>query len=134
MPRSRVRHAATGVPKMSGVPPRVSQFALEPSVRHGLLHGIDEIDRTLERLPKIREFESERSRAYPWLDGATTRVPNAWKARGVAAAPEPGTPTPAEWWREARERRRARRVGQVEQGREGAGAAPQAAASRLASA
>ena len=90
------------------VPGHARQFDVAPEVRHGLLHGIDEIARTLQRLPAIRAFEIERSRAYPWLDGATTRVPNVWKAHGVEAAPEPGTPTPEDWRREARTRARRR--------------------------
>jgi 3-isopropylmalate dehydratase len=41
-----------------------------------LLKGLDKIGLTLEKSEEIAEFEKERSKAYPWLDGASMKVPD----------------------------------------------------------
>jgi hypothetical protein len=43
-----------------------------------LLNGLDDIGLTMEKMDTIRAFEAERSARFPWLDGATTRVPALW--------------------------------------------------------
>lgn len=43
-----------------------------------LLNGLDDIGLTMEKMDSIRAFETERSARFPWLDGATTRVPALW--------------------------------------------------------
>ena len=43
-----------------------------------LLNGLDDIGLTMEKMDTIRAFETERSARFPWLDGATTRVPALW--------------------------------------------------------
>ena len=43
-----------------------------------LLNGLDDIGLTMEKMDTIRTFETERSKRFPWLDGATTRVPALW--------------------------------------------------------
>jgi 3-isopropylmalate dehydratase small subunit len=50
-------------------------FDVDPFRKHCLLNGLDDIGLTMEKMEQIRAFESVRSERFPWLDGATTRVP-----------------------------------------------------------
>jgi len=51
-------------------------FDMDPFRKMCLLNGLDKIGLTLEKLDKIIEFESMRSETYPWLDGASMKVPD----------------------------------------------------------
>jgi 3-isopropylmalate/(R)-2-methylmalate dehydratase small subunit len=42
-------------------------FAIEPSRKHNLLHGLDEIGLTLAHADEIRAFEAKRKSEQPWL-------------------------------------------------------------------
>ena len=42
-----------------------------------------------------------RSKLYPWLDGATTRVPKLFPVKGMRKV-ELDTPTPDDWQAESR--------------------------------
>lgn len=59
-----------------------------------LLNGLDKIGLTLAKEDKIATFEESRSELYPWLDGASFKVPDVvpmypdaefWKGESVAA-------------------------------------------------
>jgi 3-isopropylmalate/(R)-2-methylmalate dehydratase small subunit len=43
------------------------QFDVDPSRRHSLLNGLDEIGVTLRHADKIRAFEDRRRQQFPWL-------------------------------------------------------------------
>jgi 3-isopropylmalate/(R)-2-methylmalate dehydratase small subunit len=43
------------------------EFGVDPVNKHRLLHGLDEIDSTLESASKIREYERQRRDQEPWL-------------------------------------------------------------------
>ena len=68
----------------------------------------------MKKLDQIREFETARSERYPWLDGATTRVPrlSAVKEEDMPSdtpSHQLSTPTAEEWRAEVRARRAAKR-------------------------
>jgi 3-isopropylmalate dehydratase len=50
-------------------------FELDSFKKHCLLNGLDKIGLTLDKEDKISSFEKERSKNYPWLDGASMKVP-----------------------------------------------------------
>ena len=69
-------------------------FDVDPARKRNLLAGLDAIGLTLEREAAISAFEQRRSEETPWLDGATTRVPEnvamypdapTWKADDAPA-------------------------------------------------
>ena len=45
-------------------------FDVDPSRRHSLLNGLDEIGITLEKADMIRDFEAKRMARFPWLAGS----------------------------------------------------------------
>ena len=51
-------------------------FEMDPFRKTCLLNGLDKIGLTLEKVDKISEFEEIRSKTYPWLDGASMKVPD----------------------------------------------------------
>lgn len=51
-------------------------FEIDPFRKTCLVNGLDKIGLTLEKVDQIAEFEKERSKAYPWLDGASMKVPD----------------------------------------------------------
>lgn len=51
-------------------------FEMDPFRKNCLLNGLDKIGLTLEKVDKIAEFEAIRSVQYPWLDGASMKVPD----------------------------------------------------------
>jgi len=51
-------------------------FELDAARKHKLVNGLDDIGEALERADLIARFEAVRSEKFPWLDGATTRVPD----------------------------------------------------------
>eukprot|EP00536_Pseudo-nitzschia_multiseries_P011629 jgi/Psemu1/206349/e_gw1.406.49.1 len=55
------------------------EFEIDPFRKMCLLNGLDKIGLTLEKVDKIAEFETKRSAQYPWLDGASMRVPDKVK-------------------------------------------------------
>jgi len=65
-------------------------FEIDAFRKECLLNGLDKIGLTLEKGDKIASFESVRSERYPWLDGASFRVPDV-----VPMYPEAG------FWKEA---------------------------------
>jgi 3-isopropylmalate dehydratase len=75
-----------------------------------LLNGLDDIGITLEKMEDIRDFETKRSEIYPWLDGATTRVPQIFHAKGMPMQEALETPTPEQWRTEVLEQRRKARA------------------------
>jgi len=56
---------------------------MDPFRKHCLINGLDKIGLTLEKTDAISNFEADRSRDYPWLDGASLKVPDT-----VAMYPE----------------------------------------------
>jgi len=42
-------------------------FNIDPSVKHTLIHGLDDIEKTLEYADKIIKFEEKRFIDYPWI-------------------------------------------------------------------
>jgi 3-isopropylmalate dehydratase small subunit len=52
-------------------------FDIDPFRKMCLLNGLDKIGLTLEKVDQITAFEKERSVAYPWLDGASLKVPDS---------------------------------------------------------
>jgi 3-isopropylmalate/(R)-2-methylmalate dehydratase small subunit len=42
-------------------------FSIDPARKKRLIEGLDDIDITLQRADRIREFESNRRRTEPWL-------------------------------------------------------------------
>merc|ERR1711935_390979 len=65
-------------------------FEIDAFRKRCLVDGIDKIGLTLEKEGKISGFEATRSARYPWLDGASFRVPHV-----VPMYPE------AEFWKVA---------------------------------
>jgi 3-isopropylmalate dehydratase len=51
-------------------------FDMDPFRKMCLLNGLDKIGLTLEKVDQIAEFEKTRSESYPWLDGASMKVPD----------------------------------------------------------
>jgi 3-isopropylmalate dehydratase len=51
-------------------------FEIDEFRKRCLVNGLDKIGLTLEKKDKISSFESMRSEKYPWLDGASFRVPD----------------------------------------------------------
>ncbi|KAH8066667.1 3-isopropylmalate dehydratase [Aureococcus anophagefferens] len=52
-------------------------FDVDPFRKNNLLKGLDDIGLTIaNNADDIAKFEDKRSRVWPWLDGATTRVPD----------------------------------------------------------
>ena len=69
-------------------------FEIDAFRKHCLLNGLDKIGLTLEKEDKISAFETDRSKKFPWLDGAAMKVPDVipmypgaefWKNQPVAA-------------------------------------------------
>lgn len=60
-------------------------FELDAFKKHCLLNGLDKIGLTLDKEDKIVTFETERSAKFPWLDGASMKVPEK-----IAMYPEAG--------------------------------------------
>ena len=87
-------------------PPKVDPFR-----KHCLLNGLDDIGLTMQKMGKIKAFEQKRSAAWPWLDGATTRVPKLFPVSndelGMPVNPELNTPDTADWAAEAQGKRAA---------------------------
>jgi 3-isopropylmalate dehydratase small subunit len=54
-------------------------FELDAFKKHCLLNGLDKIGLTLDKEDKIISFEKERSKNFPWLDGASMKVPEKIK-------------------------------------------------------
>eukprot|EP00571_Detonula_confervacea_P017598 CAMPEP_0172312084 /NCGR_PEP_ID=MMETSP1058-20130122/16589_1 /TAXON_ID=83371 /ORGANISM="Detonula confervacea, Strain CCMP 353" /LENGTH=802 /DNA_ID=CAMNT_0013025435 /DNA_START=27 /DNA_END=2435 /DNA_ORIENTATION=+ len=50
-------------------------FELDAFKKHCLLNGLDKIGLTLDKEDKIIAFETDRSKNFPWLDGASLKVP-----------------------------------------------------------
>ncbi len=48
---------------------RVFAFDLDPSRKHRLIHGLDDIGLTLQQADKIRAYEERRRQTEPWLFG-----------------------------------------------------------------
>ena len=76
-------------------------FEVDSSRKHRLLNGLDDIGITLQKMDVIRSFEADRSQRFPWLDGATTRVPKVFPVKDMPRVAELATPTPADWRSEA---------------------------------
>ncbi|KAL7543363.1 hypothetical protein ACHAXR_012690 [Thalassiosira sp. AJA248-18] len=51
------------------------QFEIDAFKKHCLLNGLDKIGLTLDKEDKILAFEKDRSKNFPWLDGASMKVP-----------------------------------------------------------
>lgn len=51
------------------------EFELDAFKKHCLLNGLDKIGLTLDKEEKIQSFEADRSSRFPWLDGASLKVP-----------------------------------------------------------
>jgi 3-isopropylmalate/(R)-2-methylmalate dehydratase small subunit len=45
----------------------VTPFDLDPTRRHNMLNGLDDIALTLEHLDKIKAFEAKQQAEQPWL-------------------------------------------------------------------
>lgn len=69
-------------------------FEIDEFRKHCLVNGLDKIGLTLEKEDKIKEFETTRSEKFPWLDGASLKVPDVvpmypdaefWSNQPVAA-------------------------------------------------
>jgi 3-isopropylmalate dehydratase len=88
-------------------------FQVDAFKKHCLINGLDDIGLTMQKLDEIRAFEAMRSKLYPWLDGATTRVPKLFPVKSLEAQISAGeldpsdTPGPDQWQEEARAMRRA---------------------------
>mmetsp|Transcript_10428 Transcript_10428/g.17277 ORF Transcript_10428/g.17277 Transcript_10428/m.17277 type:complete len:804 (+) Transcript_10428:137-2548(+) len=54
-------------------------FKIDAFKKHCLLNGLDKIGLTLDKEDKIIAFEKIRSENYPWLDGASMKVPEKIK-------------------------------------------------------
>ena len=94
-------------------------FDIDPFRKNCLLNGLDDIGLTLQKMEAIRTFEAARSELYPWLDGATTRVPRLFPVKDMpegTASHTLVTPTPEEWRNEVRARRAKRRAALDAQG------------------
>lgn len=42
-------------------------FEIEPSIKHNLLEGLDEIEQTLAQAAQIKQYEQRRAEQEPWL-------------------------------------------------------------------
>ena len=93
-------------------------FEIDPFRKNCLLHGLDDIGLTMQKMDSIRAFEAARSERYPWLDGATTRVPRLFAAGHAEHDAEPLA-------RDADARRVARRGAPAAGGAEGGAQAGQ---------
>lgn len=51
-------------------------FEIDQFKKHCLVNGLDKIGLTLEKVDTISSFEKERSKNFPWLDGAALKVPD----------------------------------------------------------
>jgi len=51
-------------------------FEIDAFRKHCLINGLDKIGLTLEKEDKIEAFEATRSEKFPWLDGASLKVPD----------------------------------------------------------
>merc|ERR1712232_1407054 len=69
-------------------------FEIDSFRKHCLINGLDKIGLTLEKGDAISSFETERSEKFPWLDGASFKVPDVvpmypdadfWKNEPVTA-------------------------------------------------
>ena len=69
-------------------------FEIDEFRKFCLVNGLDKIGLTMEKEDKIAAFEKTRSELYPWLDGATLKVPDVvpmypdaefWKNQPVEA-------------------------------------------------
>lgn len=60
-------------------------FEIDAFKKDCLVNGLDKIGLTLEKKDKIVNFETKRSKDFPWLDGAAMKVPDV-----VAMYPEAG--------------------------------------------
>lgn len=69
-------------------------FEIDSFRKHCLVNGLDKIGLTLEKSDAISSFETERSEKFPWLDGASLKVPDVvpmypdadfWKNEPVTA-------------------------------------------------
>ena len=78
-------------------------FEVDPFRKHCLLNGLDDIGLTMEKMEAIRKFEAKRSKETPWLDGATTRVPQLFPVAQhlMPSVMPPQTPTQSDWKEEA---------------------------------
>ena len=90
-------------------------FEIDAFRKNCLLNGLDDIGLTLQKMDQIRTFEAARSEIYPWLDGATTRVPRIFAVDAAQMPDETpshklATPTPEEWRREVLQRRSAQQA------------------------
>ena len=45
----------------------ITPFELDPIRRHNMLNGLDDIALTLQRIDKIKAFESKQKVQQPWL-------------------------------------------------------------------
>jgi len=54
-------------------------FEIDNFKKHCLVNGLDKIGLTLELVDQINAFESIRSDKFPWLDGASMKVPDVVK-------------------------------------------------------
>mmetsp|Transcript_10871 Transcript_10871/g.11946 ORF Transcript_10871/g.11946 Transcript_10871/m.11946 type:complete len:797 (+) Transcript_10871:119-2509(+) len=52
------------------------EFDIDPFRKYCLVNGLDKIGLTLEKVDKISSFEKDRSANFPWLDGASMKVPD----------------------------------------------------------
>ena len=88
------------------------EFDVDPFRKHCLINGLDDIGLSLQKIDAIRAFETARSERFPWLDGATTRVPKLFAVdeKFMPASAALDTPTPEQWRAEVRERRKAERM------------------------
>ena len=88
-------------------------FNIDPFRKDCLLNGLDDIGLTMQKMSTIRTFEAARSQLYPWLDGATTRVPRLFPVNDMPSETTSHTletPTPDVWRAEVRARRAAARA------------------------
>eukprot|EP00547_Thalassionema_nitzschioides_P005120 CAMPEP_0194211932 /NCGR_PEP_ID=MMETSP0156-20130528/11318_1 /TAXON_ID=33649 /ORGANISM="Thalassionema nitzschioides, Strain L26-B" /LENGTH=801 /DNA_ID=CAMNT_0038939621 /DNA_START=74 /DNA_END=2479 /DNA_ORIENTATION=+ len=69
-------------------------FEIDDFKKRCLVNGLDKIGLTMEKDSKIQDFESSRSKNFPWLDGAACKVPDIvpmypgagyWEKEAVAA-------------------------------------------------
>ncbi|KAL1523292.1 hypothetical protein AB1Y20_018241 [Prymnesium parvum] len=91
-------------------------FDIDPFRKNCLLNGLDDIGITMQKMDSIRAFETARSKLYPWLDGATTRVPRLFPVKHIksdTSSHKLTTPSPEEWREEVRARREGARRQQV---------------------
>jgi 3-isopropylmalate dehydratase len=51
-------------------------FEIDAFKKECLMNGLDKIGLTLAKGDKIAAFEKERTKEFPWLDGASFKVPD----------------------------------------------------------